>query len=53
MSVNFLFLVFFLLIDLEKWASAQIMFDFNQDPITDTVKFNQIVDFIIIGAGTG
>lgn len=53
MIVNFVFLVFFLLINSEKWAIAQIMFDFESNLISDTVKFNQEYDFIIIGAGTG
>lgn len=53
MSVNFVFLVLSLLIDSKKWTSAQIMFDFEPNSISDTVKFKSEYDVIIIGAGTG
>lgn len=34
-------------------ANAQFPFEFMQQRITDTVKFNHQYDFIVIGAGSG
>ena len=53
MFVNFVVLVFLLVVCSAKDAGAQFSFEFMQAPITDTVKFNAEYDFIVIGAGSG
>lgn len=53
MFVNFVVLVFSLVICLATDASAQFSFEFMQAPITDTVKFNEKYDYVVVGAGSG
>lgn len=53
MTVNLIILVLLTLDWFCSSINAQLLFDFMQPPIVDTVRFHSEYDFIVIGAGSG